>query len=200
MCSCVSQATHLALLCLKAKFRVPRNLELCKANEGLWRPQMHCACCIAHGVCESYYISDQDVPKDANAEATLICRGPNLPTKCDLTSQSSWLWSCCCFLDELHVLACSLNPCRSTCQQVQLQSVLMRPVAGTCQAGSRSTRCAVPAHFGRAGWQHNKRDEKPNHAHVQKCSCSGWGISFRANRVLQSGTHSQWGRSTVHLC
>jgi hypothetical protein len=56
----------------QAKFKVPRNMEMSKAIDGLWRPQLHFTGCIAHGIGELYYTLDADVTKDSNTQRTIL--------------------------------------------------------------------------------------------------------------------------------
>ena len=88
----------------QAKFKVPRNLDLTKSTEGLWRPQLHTggiliwgvprqisacqtwhathlalACshpdCCKCKVAEVYIIAEADLPKGSAAEVSLLARG-----------------------------------------------------------------------------------------------------------------------------
>ena len=56
----------------EAKFRCPRNMMNTKANEKLWRPQLHTVGVLAAGVCEAYYIMPPDVAKDSNMNMSLL--------------------------------------------------------------------------------------------------------------------------------
>ncbi|CAE7279118.1 unnamed protein product [Symbiodinium sp. KB8] len=52
----------------QAKFKVPRNLDLTKSTEGLWRPQLHTGGILIWGVAEVYIIAEADLPKGSAAE------------------------------------------------------------------------------------------------------------------------------------
>ncbi|CAK9020941.1 Uncharacterized protein SCF082_LOCUS41764 [Durusdinium trenchii] len=56
----------------QAKTRWPRNLSSAKALSQLWRPNIHIVGFIAHGVCEGFLILDNDIPKDASMEMTVL--------------------------------------------------------------------------------------------------------------------------------
>ncbi len=56
----------------QSKFRLPRNLSNSKEWDSYWRPQMHVAGVIAHGLGEWFFFSDQDLKKDSAAELTMI--------------------------------------------------------------------------------------------------------------------------------
>lgn len=58
----------------QAKFRLPRNQANCKEMSTLWRPQAHVVGVLAAGVCEMYFIMDQDLPKDSNMQMTVLSR------------------------------------------------------------------------------------------------------------------------------
>ncbi len=56
----------------QSKFRIPRNVQSSKEWDSCWRPQLHVAGCLAFGVGEWYFFSDQDLKKDSSAELTMI--------------------------------------------------------------------------------------------------------------------------------
>lgn len=55
-----------------AKFRVPRNLAATKEFQNLWRPELTFVGAIVEGLTEHYCISDLDVSKNANLQATIV--------------------------------------------------------------------------------------------------------------------------------
>ena len=54
-----------------AKFRIPRNISASKEFERLWRPQLHMIGCITP-LTEFYFLTDLDVCKDSNLQATVV--------------------------------------------------------------------------------------------------------------------------------
>jgi hypothetical protein len=58
----------------QAKFKVPRNLASSAEFEALWRPPLHVTGVIVAGHIEAYFISDTDMAKDSNMNATVISR------------------------------------------------------------------------------------------------------------------------------
>ena len=58
----------------QSKFRCPRHVQLSdsKSFQGCWRPTLHLTGVQVHGACEVFYISDEDMCKDANHNITLI--------------------------------------------------------------------------------------------------------------------------------
>ena len=57
-----------------AKYRLPRNVSAIRAKEleGSWRPELHATCTLVEGLEEVYWISDQDLRKDASSSITLV--------------------------------------------------------------------------------------------------------------------------------
>ena len=58
----------------QAKFRLPRNFTMTKLWESCWRPQLHVIGNLASGVLEAFYMTDVDLPKDANLAVTCWAR------------------------------------------------------------------------------------------------------------------------------
>ena len=61
-----------------AKFRVPRNLKQSKSFAALWRPESTFTVVLSEGHYESFFMCDQDVPKDSNLMITLLARSVHL--------------------------------------------------------------------------------------------------------------------------
>lgn len=57
-----------------AKFRCPRAAMLAKQFSSMWRPQLHCIGAIIDGISEVFFITDLDLPKNADTQATLLAR------------------------------------------------------------------------------------------------------------------------------
>lgn len=64
----------------QAKFKVPRwkFAKVSKDLEGLWRPALHVHGTIVHGSCETFFICEPDLPKDANLQCTCMARSLQL--------------------------------------------------------------------------------------------------------------------------
>ena len=64
----------------QAKFKVPRwkFAKVSKDLEGLWRPTLHVHGTIVHGSCETFFLCEPDLPKDANLQITCMARALQL--------------------------------------------------------------------------------------------------------------------------
>ena len=58
----------------QAKFKLPRQTLMQKIFDTAWRPQMHVIGNMASGLLEAFYITDLDIPKDANLACTCLAR------------------------------------------------------------------------------------------------------------------------------
>ncbi|MCP4241526.1 MAG: hypothetical protein GY772_13275, partial [bacterium] len=58
----------------QAKFRCPRQLSLSKEFQSCRRPELHATGAVVDGLLESYWLSDCNVPKNANLQLTLLSR------------------------------------------------------------------------------------------------------------------------------
>ena len=75
----------------QAKFKIPRNLEMATHFTTFWRPQLHLAAVLVHGLMDIYFAADENLKKDADtsvqelsealelAEAALFKKGKCLP-------------------------------------------------------------------------------------------------------------------------
>jgi hypothetical protein len=62
----------------QAKFRVPRNIQMTKETDKLWRPQEHLVGVLAAGVGEFYFLLSADSAKDSNMVQTLLSHSLDL--------------------------------------------------------------------------------------------------------------------------
>ena len=64
----------------QAKFRVPRwkFAKISKDLEGLWRPTLHVHGTIVRGCCETFFMCEADLRKDANLQCTCMARALQL--------------------------------------------------------------------------------------------------------------------------
>ena len=80
---------------------MPRLLNGSKEFQHSWRPELHFQCCLIEGIVECYFISDADLPKNSDLQATILFtslqmakehfeqKGLNLPSRLRLHTDNA---------------------------------------------------------------------------------------------------------------